>query len=182
MDEAATGLPIRTNRLVVRPFRATDWHDLHAYLSLPEVYAYEPGSPIDEATAKRLAAERSASLEFLALELAASGRVIGHCSLVATGAPEDAARSLGFIVHPHDQGQGFAAEGGRAVVDWAFMALGLHRVVAECDPRNVASWRTLERIGLLREGHLRSNVFFRRDADGRPMWQDTYIYAIVDPL
>ncbi|MEZ4835166.1 MAG: GNAT family N-acetyltransferase [Caldilineaceae bacterium] len=42
---------IHTDRLVVRPFQPEDAQALHAYLSLPEIYRFEPGEPIslDEA-------------------------------------------------------------------------------------------------------------------------------------
>jgi RimJ/RimL family protein N-acetyltransferase len=45
----------------------------------------------------------------------------------------------------------------------------------------VASWRTLERIGFVREGRLRKDVYFRTDAAGRPIWQDTLVYGLVSP-
>jgi RimJ/RimL family protein N-acetyltransferase len=179
---ADPALIAETARLRVRRFRADDWRDVLDYLSMPEVYRYEPGEPIDEPAAARIAAERAAGLDFVALELRETGRVVGHCSFLPSGPPELLTRSLGFIVSPRFQGQGLAAEGGQAVVEDGFARLGLHRVVAECDPRNVASWKTLERIGLVREGHLRRNVFFRRDEAGRPIWQDTYLYGLVNPL
>jgi ribosomal-protein-alanine N-acetyltransferase len=179
------GLPVgviaRTPRLIVRAFRPDDWADLLAYLSLPAVYRFEPGEPIDAPAARFLAAERAQADDFFALELTETGRVIGHCSFLRDGPAELATRSLGFIVHPDLQGRGLAAEGGRAVVEHGFRDLALHRVRSECHPDNIASWRTLERIGFVREGHLRSNIFFRRDAAGRPLWQDTFLYALVAP-
>ena len=68
----------------------------------------------------------------------------------------------------------------RALVGYGFSVLGAHRVVANCDPRNEASWRTLERIGLKREGHFRKHAFFRTDADGNPLWHDCLSYGILE--
>ena len=56
---------------------------------------------------------------------------------------------------------------------------GVHRVFAECDPQNPASWRLLEALGFKREGHLRQNVYFWEDGDGRPVWKDTYVYGLL---
>ena len=56
---------------------------------------------------------------------------------------------------------------------------GAHRVYAECDPRNVPSWRLLEKAGLRREAHFRQNIWFRRDEDGAPVWKDTLVYAVL---
>ena len=61
----------------------------------------------------------------------------------------------------------------------AAFAGGAHRIYAECDPRNEASWRLLERAGMNREAHFRQNLFFRRAADGSPVWKDTYVYAML---
>ena len=48
-----------------------------------------------------------------------------------------------------------------------------------CNPENTPSWRLMERLGMRREGHLRKNIWFFRDENGRPIWQDTYEYAIL---
>ena len=61
-------------------------------------------------------------------------------------------------------------------------AMGAHRVIAQCNPANIASWRVLEEIGFVREGHLRRNIFFRVDGDGRPLWQDTFEYGLLNDL
>ncbi len=63
-----------------------------------------------------------------------------------------------------------------AVTDSLFVS-DVHRVYAECDPRNECSRRLLEKAGFAREAHLRQNIYFRKDKDGRPVWKDTYIYA-----
>ena len=54
---------------------------------------------------------------------------------------------------------------------------GIHRVYAECDPLNTASWKLLERLGFHREAFFRQNVIFWKDEDGLPIWKDTYVYA-----
>jgi [ribosomal protein S5]-alanine N-acetyltransferase len=52
-------MEIQTDRLIVRQFRPDDWRDLHDYLSLPEIYAFEPGEPVDAEQAAALADGRS---------------------------------------------------------------------------------------------------------------------------
>jgi RimJ/RimL family protein N-acetyltransferase len=42
-----------------------------------------------------------------------------------------------------------------ALLEFAFGDLDLNRVEADIDPRNVASARSLERLGFHKEGHLR---------------------------
>ena len=57
---------------------------------------------------------------------------------------------------------------------------GAHRVYAECDARNVPSWKLLEKVGLRREAYFRRNIWFHRDEDGEPIWKDTLAYAILE--
>ncbi|MEQ1832836.1 MAG: GNAT family protein, partial [Candidatus Eisenbacteria bacterium] len=52
-------------------------------------------------------------------------------------------------------GQGSLHEALTAVVGDAFGPLGLRRLEADIDPRNMASVRALERLGFAREGLLR---------------------------
>ncbi len=46
-----------------------------------------------------------------------------------------------------------------------------------CDPVNTSSWGLLEVLGFDREAHLKKNVYFWTDEQGKPVWKDTYIYA-----
>ena len=172
---------IETGRLIVRPFRPDDWRDLLAYLSLPETYAFEPGEPINADRARGMAGERSRGRAFWAVELRAERRMVGHLYLGQVEPAELQAWELGYIFNPRDQRRGYATEATRALVAHAFAAMGAHRVVAMCNPANTASWRVLEKAGFVREGHLRQNVFFRRDIEGRPLWQDTLQYGLVNP-
>ncbi|MFN2185279.1 MAG: GNAT family N-acetyltransferase, partial [Anaerolineae bacterium] len=61
----------------------------------------------------------------------------------------------------------------RAVLDLAFGKLGLHRVIATCDPRNDASRRVMEKLGMRREGHFVKGVQIHGE------WADEYFYAIL---
>lgn len=39
--------------------------------------------------------------------------------------------------------------------------------------------RLPEKAGLRREAHFRQNLRFRKDAEGEPVWKDTYVYAAL---
>jgi RimJ/RimL family protein N-acetyltransferase len=74
---------------------------------------------------------------------------------------------------------GYATEAARAVMEDAFTGRDARRVIAMCNPLNAPSWRLLERLGMRREGHIRENIYFKEDATGEPVWQDTYEYGIL---
>lgn len=57
---------------------------------------------------------------------------------------------------------------------------GVHRIYAECDPRNEASRRLLEKAGFRQEALFRQYISFRKDAEGKPVWSDTCVYALLE--
>ena len=166
---------IETERLIIRKFKADDFMGLYAYLSDENVVKYEPYEPYTVAQAQREAEFRANSDEFFAVTLK-SGRLIGNLYL---GKREFRSMELGFVFAAEGQGQGFATESATSLLNYAFDELGTHRVVAECNPLNMRSWRLMERLGMRREGEFRQNVYFRKDSSGNPLWQDTYQYAIL---
>ena len=51
-----------------------------------------------------------------------------------------------------------APEAARAVVQWGFEERGLAKVFARADARNTNSLRVMEKLGMIREGLLRSHL------------------------
>lgn len=166
---------IHTERLIIRRFRPNDFLALYSYLSDERVVKYEPYEPYTVAEAQREAEFRSNSEDFFAVTLK-SGRLIGNLYLSRR---DFDSMELGFVFAAEGQGRGYATEGAAALIDYAFFTLGVHRIISECNPENVRSWKLMERLGMRREGEFRQNVYFKRDSNGNPMWQDTYEYAIL---
>lgn len=173
-------MDLKTERLDIRPFRPDDWKDLHEYLSLPEVYTFEPGEPVDEDGARSLVLERSKGEDFLAVAMRETGKMVGHVYLGREQPDFFLCWELGFIFNPAYQGRGYCTEACKAVRDCAFDAMGAHRLVAGCSPDNPASWRVLEKIGMRREGVFLKNAFFRRGPGGEPLWFDSWYYAMLE--
>src|SRR5205085_2661675 len=71
-------------------------------------------------------------------------------------------------------GHGYAAEAGRAVLGFGFEELRLHRIFVDIDPRNRASLRVAEKLGLRREGH------FVETAWVKGQWTDCVVFALLD--
>ncbi|MGN0479123.1 MAG: GNAT family N-acetyltransferase [Hominenteromicrobium sp.] len=166
---------LQTERLIIRRFTEQDAEDLYAYLSRPEVVRYEPYEPFTREEALQAARERAEDPSFYAVALK-SGRVIGNLYF-AQG--EFDTWELGYVFNDAYWGAGYASESAGALLSYAFQTLGVRRVIAMCNPENAHSWRLLERLGFRREGHLRQNIWFFRDDDGEPIWQDTYEYGLL---
>ncbi|MEO3946391.1 GNAT family N-acetyltransferase [Gorillibacterium sp. CAU 1737] len=168
--------PLLSERLVIRRFEPTDWRDLYEYLSDPEVLLYEPYEVFTEEQAKEEAIRRSQLDTFPAVCLKESGKVIGNLYF-AKG--EFGTWEVGYVFNRFYQGKGYATESARMLVDYVFTEFGARRIVAKCDPLNERSWRLLERLKMRREGHHLQNVSFKTDAEGTPIWKDTFVYAIL---
>jgi RimJ/RimL family protein N-acetyltransferase len=170
---------IHTLRLIIRQFKVQDYKSLFEYLSNPTIYRYEPGGPLTLEDAKELAKKRSQNNDYWAVILKSTNGLIGHLFFKQIEPIEFLTWELGFIFNPALQNKGFATESFSALIRYGFEHGGIHKVIANCNPENVASWRVLEKIGMTREGTVRKNVFFRKDKKGIPLWTDTLIYGIL---
>ena len=167
---------IETKRLLLRPFRETDYDDLYEFLSQQRDAEFEAYPGITYENGRKHLAQRLGSEDFLALELRETGKVIGNLYCADR---EHQAKEVGYIVNADYRRQGCALEALGAFTAWAFRA-GIHRVYAECDPRNEASRGLLEKAGFRREALFRQYVSFRKDAAGEPVWSDTCVYAMLE--
>jgi len=182
---ATSRLPIRTDRLVLRPFIADDLDALHEMYAREDVVRYLPWPPqtIEEARAmlERIRpmtdigpeADRLRLAVCLAAADGSAGPVIGDFSLWRTSR-EHRQAEIGFVLHPDHHGHGYALEGMTELLRLAFTDGGFHRVVGRCDVRNPPSARLMERLGMRREAHFVENEFVKDE------WTDELVYAILD--
>ena len=170
---------LETERLILRRFRAGDWRDLHEYLSDEAVVRFEPYGVFTEEESRREAARRAGDECFWAVCLKENGKLIGNLYFARQDPVELETWELGYVFNAKYQGKGYATEAARALVGDSFRAQNARRVIAMCNPLNERSWRLLERLGMRREGHLRQNIWFKKNTAGQPIWVDTYEYAIL---
>ena len=154
-----------------------DYNDLYEYLSDKETYRFEPGEPVTIATAKILCKSRSKDNKFLAVQL--KNKVIGHIYFGQIKPKKFLTWEAGFIFNRKYQGKGYATESLMAVIDYGFKNMNIHRIIAHCNPRNISSWKLLERVKMRREGKLRESIYFINDENGNPIWLDTYEYGLL---
>lgn len=167
---------MKTERLIIRAFLPEDWKDLHEYLSQKDTVEYEPYDIFTEEQAKEEAIKRSKNDSFYAVCLQSTEKLIGNIYLEKQGFDT---WELGYVFNNEYLGSGYATEAAKALVDNVFKNNNAHRVVAMCNPLNVSSWKLMERLNMRREAHHIKNVWFSKDGDGNPIWQDTYKYAIL---
>lgn len=178
---ASMSLPtptLHTARLRLRPFTGADAAALFALHSNAHVLRYWDSPPwSDPARAERfLAVSRQMAEDGsgarLAMDRVSDGVFIGWCGLTRWN-PEYRSASMGYCLDDAAWGHGYATEGARGLLQWAFDTLDLNRVQAEADTRNVASARVLEKLGFQREGTLREDCVVNGDVS------DSWVYGLL---
>jgi ribosomal-protein-alanine N-acetyltransferase len=171
---------VSTERLVLREFEPGDWRDLLAWQRDPRYLRFYPWTGRSEEEVREFVqmfigwrAEKPRRRFQLAITLANNGELIGSCGLRRKPGNEREA-DIGFELAPERWGNGYATEAARAMVDFGFRELGLHRISSWCIAENLASARVLERLGLRQEGRLRENEHFK----GR-CW-DTLLFGMLE--
>ena len=169
-------LPVRTARLNLREFVATDFAAVHAYSSDPRVTRYLFFGPRDEdSTAEYLEEllasqrERPRTRFELAVEEIASGKLIGACDLSVI---ESNVVDLGYMLGVEQWGKGYATEIALALVDAAFFDLRAQRVISTVDVNNAASIRVLEKIGM------RWEAVYRKHRRAKNRWWDCHLFTL----
>lgn len=81
---------------------------------------------------------------------------------------------LGYWIGPPFQGRGLATEAARAVLDFAFTTLRLHKVTVGCFDENAASRRVIEKLAFRYCGTRRDHAF----KDDR--WHDHRDYELLE--
>jgi ribosomal-protein-alanine N-acetyltransferase len=147
-------------RVRLRPLRKTDADDffaLHSDARVMRYWSHPPWTHRDQAIERIDQLERDhATAEFYTWAATSDGedRLIGTVSLFALNRMQQRAE-IGYALSSALWGRGHATEMVRTAIAFAFDSIGLSRLEADIDPRNVASCRLVERVGFVREGLLR---------------------------
>lgn len=171
---------LTTERLILRDFVEDDWPAVLAYQSNPLYLRYY------EWTERTPEAVRNFIQMFLdhqkadprykfqlAATLKSTGELIGNCGIRKHSAGAHQA-DIGYELDPLHWGNGYATEAARAIVQFGFTTLKVHRIWSWCVADNVGSSHVLEKLGMQLEGRLRDNEFYK----GR--WWDTLTYGILE--
>ncbi len=171
---------IEGGRLRLRELTDADARAVHAWTGDPLVVAHVPLGPLDEAATVAYVAQLVTEAQRVprlgytfVIERRADGMALGTVS-IGIDSFEHRRAELGYILRRDAWGVGHATEAAALARDFAFDHLGVHRLWAVCDPANPASARVLEKIGMQREGVLRSDLVVHGAR------RDSVLYAMLD--
>jgi RimJ/RimL family protein N-acetyltransferase len=161
---------VRTERLVLRPYRADDIEVIHRACQDPDIqywitaipvpYTLEHARTFVEETSVRGRADGSG----MSVAIEADGELVGSSGVYGR-ADGRLGPEIGYWVAPWARGAGYAAETARGLADWA-IAHGAPRVHLFADVRNTASLAAARRAGFTQEGVVRSCLDYRDGSRG----------------
>jgi RimJ/RimL family protein N-acetyltransferase len=174
-------LPVlETERLVLRPYAPTDarrvqqmcndWAVASTTLALPHPY---PDGGAEQWISTHADSFRQGTEVTLAITLKPGREVIGSVGLSVRR--EHRRGELGYMVAREHWNRGYGTEAARAMMGFGFTALGLNRIQAMHFPRNSASGRVMQKLGMSRESLIRQYVI------SRGAFEDVVLYAILRP-
>jgi RimJ/RimL family protein N-acetyltransferase len=107
----------------------------------------------------------------LAITLKPDGQVVGSMALSINRNHKRG--ELGYMVAKEHWNHGYCTEAARALMQYGFVAFSLNRIQAMHFPRNPASGRVMEKLGMTKEGLLRQYVC------NREAFEDLMLYSIL---
>lgn len=93
---------------------------------------------------------------------------------IKLGNPKFKIGEIWYKLHVDHWKKGYATEAVRALINFGFTKLKLHRIEAGCAVENKGSIRVLEKAGMTREGRKRKVLPLKTG------WSDNYEYAIIE--
>jgi RimJ/RimL family protein N-acetyltransferase len=173
--------PIRTERLLIRPFRLDDVGAVHAWRNDPEVAKYQDWlMPYPMEKAERIVSELSQmegpkNKEWWMAVIADpdTDEQLGELGAHLTW--EGRSAEVGYTLAKRHWGKGYAVEALSALVRYLFEDLGVTRQYGMLHPDNSASAMVLERTGFIFEGHTKSSFWVGDEVS------DDWIYGLIRP-
>ncbi len=169
---------LETERLLLRPYSPADARRVQQMcndrdiasttLALPHPY---PDGAAEKWISTHADSFREGTEVTLAITLKPDGQVVGSIALSIN--KNHRRGELGYMIAKEHWNHGYCTEAVRAMMDYGFGVLGLNRIQAMHFPRNVASGRVMQKLGMTREGLLRRYVC------NRGVFEDLLMYSIL---
>jgi ribosomal-protein-alanine N-acetyltransferase len=181
-----SGLRLEGSGVYLRAPRALDygeWRELRA-ASKAFLQPWEPTWPSDDLTRsafrRRLAAyardrDLGVAYPFFVFR-AADDALAGGITLSNVRRGVAQMGSIGYWCGRPFTRQGHTLAAVRALSEFAFRTLSLHRLEAACIPENAPSRRLLAKAGFVEEGHAKAYLKING------VWRDHVLFGLVSPL
>ncbi|MES2689051.1 MAG: GNAT family N-acetyltransferase [Bacteroidota bacterium] len=173
-------MELKTEHLLLREVTPEDAGLIHLLHVIPEVDEYNTlGIPENIAQTEKLVNDwvkmkgESPQKKYVFMICNRENELMGLFGL-NIGDVKYSRGEVWYKLHPSYWRLGYATEALKAVLDFAFRTLGLHRIEAGCATGNIASAKVLLKAGFTKEGLHRGILPIRGQ------WVDNYSFAILD--
>ncbi len=169
---------IKTDRLILKPLSLQDKEVFLAYRGNPEVFQFQSWDPpnlqeVENFICQNLTVVPNTPDTWLQLGIYLhNDLLIGDIGLHFL--EDNDQMEIGYTLAPEHQGQGYAFEAVKVVLDHLCLDLGKHRITASVDPDNQRSINLLKKLGFRQEAYFKKSLFIRGE------WCDDVIYAMLD--
>jgi ribosomal-protein-alanine N-acetyltransferase len=169
---------LTTERLIIRPIEKLDYEDICEYGSDVETGQFMLHWPksreqvekyIDNCISKMISDELT-WYEFVML-LKDERKVIGNITLEV----RELVAEIGWISNKEYWNNGYMSEAVNAIIEHAFSNLGIERIFATCNEKNVASYKVMEKCNMFKIKTENDHKSYRH---GIPVIFDRLIYCI----
>lgn len=147
-------MKIFTERLIIKPFIEADKETLISIISNPQVMRFSLKGPITIEEAREQMRDKDISYYededygMLAVKRKIDNTLIGYAGLLKQEIDGEQKIEISYRLHPDYWKQGFAIEATKAIVDYAFMELGLKELIAIVDSDNIDSMKVAVKLGM----------------------------------
>ncbi|MER5416013.1 MULTISPECIES: GNAT family N-acetyltransferase [Streptomyces] len=166
---------LSTDRLVLRPFTATDEDEVYAAAQDADIQRWTVvPSPYGHADAHAFVNEiaptgwREGTAMPFAVRLGARGPLVASVGVHVRGTGGFASHEIGYWATKEHRGHGYMTEAVLAVARWAFTELGVARLEWRAEVGNAGSRAVAEKAGFRVEGVMRAGIEQRGTA--RDCW------------
>jgi len=170
---------LETERLIVRNLTMSDLEDSFEHRGDPDVSRFI-GKPLTREQAKEKLQQsilpwnrQENSKLMLAIELKDEQKLIGELMFKFTNVDSQIGE-IGYRINKNYQAKGYAFEASASFINYLFKQVNVHKVSALCLTDNEASWGLMEKLGMKKEGTLKSHFKVNEQ------WHDAYIYSVLE--
>ena len=172
---------LKSKRLHIRELTSADIDNVHELHSLPETDEFNTlGIPENIQTTENILTEwlilqkQEPRISYVfSIDKTENNNFVGLIA-INLGKINYKTAEVWFKIHKDHWRKGYTTEALTRLLDFGFNDLKLHRIEAGCAVGNIASIKTLEKVGFTREGMKRKKLPIRGE------WKDNFFYGILE--
>ena len=170
-------ITIHTNRLVLKDIVLEDSLKMFEYRSDPSIMEFQSFKPTSindvESFIKNNTLFFNVVNTWFQIGIYYEDTIIGDIGIHFID-PENQQCEIGYTIGKKDQHKGFGKESIQALIDYIFISLKKHRVIASVDPGNTASLRLLKDLGFRNEGYFVKSILIQNE------WKDDMVFGVLE--